>query len=481
MRTRMRFDDAVWEYSEAMQDAWVHELFKEETLRAIGGLIVKHRGGGVPVELCDANAGASNVCFRMKFKDGGSTLIRFPKPGATMFAEEQVRIEVEVMRYIRQHTTIPVPLVVHWGTSEENPLGLGPFIVMEYVDHEMDLSDALNTPGLAIQDRPILDPDIDEARLELLYAQCADVLLQLSTLRLPRIGSVVLVGDGSKDNWEVAQRPLSYGANELVRLGTLPRSKLPHPDETFTSASTYLNALADLHLAHLIHQRNDAVDSADDCRRRYIARLLFCKLARQGRLTAGGTDLGPFILWCDDLRPANILINEHLQIAGVVDWEFTYAAPVEFSHAPPWWLLVEQPEYWPEGIEAWTEAYERRLQTFLKVLREREDRAIEGGRLQDKDRLSAPMQQSWESGDFWVMYAARKSFAFDAVFWKKIDARFFGPVGLGCSEDDRWKERIQLLSEDERASMEEVVAKKMEEMTTRVLAWDCEEAVVKKG
>jgi hypothetical protein len=40
---------------------------------------------------------------------------------------------------------------------------------------------------------------------------------------------------------------------------------------------------------------------------------------------------GPFKIWCDDLRPANVLLNENMQIVGVVDWEFTYAAPAEFS------------------------------------------------------------------------------------------------------------------------------------------------------
>lgn len=87
------------------------------------------------------------------------------------------------------------------------------------------------------------------------------------------------------------------------------------------------------------------------------------------------------------------------------------------------------------------------------------------------------MQQSWENGDFWVTYAARKSFAFDAVFWKKLDGRFFGP---GTStDDDRWKERIDLLTEDERANMEKVVKEKLEETRTRVLAWEPDEVDVK--
>lgn len=73
---------------------------------------------------------------------------------------------------------------------------------MEYIDHVMDLSDVLNTPGFAIEDRPILDRNVDDAKLELLYGQFADILLQSSTLRLPRIGSLDQIDDFT---WEVAQ------------------------------------------------------------------------------------------------------------------------------------------------------------------------------------------------------------------------------------------------------------------------------------
>ncbi|KAJ5935854.1 hypothetical protein N7454_005152 [Penicillium verhagenii] len=88
---------------------------------------------------------------------------------------------------------------------------------------------------------------------------------------------------------------------------------------------------------------------------------------------------------------------------GVVDWEFTYAAPAEFSFAPPWWLLIEKPEYWTEGLEDWTEVFGYRLKTFLKVMRDHEDASIQQGRLKENQRLSGPMSQSWESGDFWIM------------------------------------------------------------------------------
>lgn len=89
-----------------------------------------------------------------------------------------------------------------------------------------------------------------------------------------------------------------------------------------------------------------------------MARQLFRKLVRDKKPTNPLLEKEPFKLWCDDLRPANVLFKENMHIAGVVDWEFTYAAPTEFSYAPPWWLLIEKPEDWPKGLDDWTRSFD---------------------------------------------------------------------------------------------------------------------------
>lgn len=90
---------------------------------------------------------------------------------------------------------------------------------------------------------------------------------------------------------------------------------------------------------------------------------------------------------------------------------------------------------------------------FLRVLEEREKVAIDRGILTEDQRLSMHMKASWESGDFWVNYAARKSWAFDMIYWAKIDKRFFGQGGL----DDR----LQLLTPEERGEMDSFVKRKL--------------------
>ncbi|KAJ5794514.1 hypothetical protein N7457_001113 [Penicillium paradoxum] len=83
-------------------------------------------------------------------------------------------------------------------------------------------------------------------------------------------------------------------------------------------------------------------------------------------------------------------------IAGVVDWEFTYAAPVEFIYAPPWWLLIQKPQRWPHDLDDWIRTLDRRLQTSMKAMVDREDAAS----TKETELVFAPMRESWESGEF---------------------------------------------------------------------------------
>ncbi|KAJ6183684.1 hypothetical protein N7519_004985 [Penicillium mononematosum] len=338
---------------------------------------------------------------------------------------------------------------------------------MEYIKYDTSMYDLLNFPECPGEERGRLNPNIEEDTLKALYGELAGVLLQLSKSSFSRIGSPSQVDDLT---WEVTSRPLSINSNELIRLGSLPQSELPSYETTFTTASSYFEAIAEIQIAHLTHQRNDAVESADDCRQKFVARCLFRKLARERKLTQRwiAFDKGPFKIWCDDLRPTNVLLNKDHKITGVVDWEFTYTAPIEFTYAPPWWLLIEKPEYWPQGLDDWTDVYDRRLQTFLQAMIDCENAAS----VTEEERLSGPMRESWESGDFWIVYAARRGHAFDSIYWNNIDQRFFGQTD---NVEDVWRERLDLLSEEEKDEMEKLVAKKVEEMESRVLAWDPDE------
>jgi hypothetical protein len=115
-----------------------------------------------------------------------------------------------------------------------------------------------------------------------------------------------------------------------------------------------------MHLAQLIFQHNDLVSNVEDCLNKYVARHLFLRLARQGRISTFGfaqddwsamaktspaslkvqvpSNSESFHLWCDDFRTANVLVDPQAttdKIAAVIDWEFMYAASTQFKLDSP--------------------------------------------------------------------------------------------------------------------------------------------------
>ena len=120
---------------------------------------------------------------------------------------------------------------------------------------------------------------------------------------------------------------------------------------------------------------------------------LFRRLASESRLAEFESDTGPFkVLW-DDLRPANVLVDKDNKIVAVIEWEFTYAAPAEFSYSPPWWLLLTVPEEWSDGLEDWSAKCIPRLATLLSAM-------------EDKERDSSSRAARENRRSCWPAYAA---------------------------------------------------------------------------
>ncbi|KAG7290702.1 hypothetical protein NEMBOFW57_000705 [Staphylotrichum longicolle] len=349
------------------------------------------------------------------------------------------------MRYIEKMTSIPVPHIYHWGTAAENPLGLGAFIIMDYIPHEQSLCDLLRDPTLEDTSKGYLDPDLSRGKLENVYRQLANILLQLSTLEAPKIGAL----REHRGSFVVGSRPLTQDMNDLIVQGGIPSSIFPPEDTTYSTSDEWYASLADFHVAHLTFQHNRAIDSADDCRDKFVARHLFRQRVRQGKLlehAASSTIATPptaatvetsnkkpkarqkkeketFRLWIDDFRPHNILVDADLNIVGVIDWEWAYFAPASFAHDPPWWLLLGRPEYWRGTV------------------------------LDFRDEFAG-------------------CYGFDPVFWEFLDERFFGDNVQGGYEG-----RIHLLSEKARDRMEWLVERKVEENKEQIIVdWNPEEA-----
>ncbi|KAK4114335.1 hypothetical protein N656DRAFT_835974 [Canariomyces notabilis] len=366
--------------------------------------------------------GGFNLSFHIDLGDGRtSVLIRFAMPGETVTPWRDEKVANE-------------------------PRQLGPFIIMDFVEGTRLLR-FLRQPFDDESEPVILNKDVDEATLDTIYEQIADYMLQMSRLSFSRIGAI------SRDTlepgtWAVTGRPLTLHMNVLGTATGYPVDQFH--TTPLDSARTYFELVARQHLLHLETQQNLAKDAAD-VQRRFVARHRFQQLIP--KYCAAIDDAGPFRIFCDDMQPANMLIDPNtLRITLVLDFESTNSMPAQFAYDPPWWLLLRNPGIWidEEGIDSFLARYVPRLEQFLQVLERVEEKSAVSPA--NGERLSARMRESWKSGRFWFNYASRQCLDIDAIYWAAL-------------HDPADGDGLSLLEPGTREELAPLVEKKMEQLS----------------
>jgi Phosphotransferase enzyme family len=414
----MDFDDVVLRQQLEGTQTWLAKF--HESSEGICALAGQYRGRDDCI-FRSWHCGSFNLCVRLHWEDGQSDwLIRFPIPGKSMFPEEKLRNEVAVMQFVQQSTNIPVPTVIAYASGADNPTGLGPFIIMTFVEGRK-MSEIMKAKTTADDGEDMLDPSMEDSTLKTLYGQLADILLELFQHDFDRIGALSF--NSENNSWSVEERPLTLNMNETVRCSGL--SDECFQSSIYSSAADYFLHLAQVHFLHLLQQRNGVFDAAD-CREKYTCRHLFQAIVPH--FICKEDNSGPYKLYCDDFSPSNILVDDHLHVVAVIDWEFCYAAPVQFSTSPPWWLLLRKPTDWlaAEGPQSFLDSYVAKLEVFLQVMQQREEARANLPTEQPLRRLSARMQNSMDDNSFWFNMAARTSFGVDDVYWYMLDEHCYG-------------------------------------------------------
>ncbi|RAH87228.1 hypothetical protein BO86DRAFT_423725 [Aspergillus japonicus CBS 114.51] len=410
----MDFDDISLARVEKIKTEWIAQC--STSSQGICQLASRYRGRD-DCFLRSMHCGSFNFSFRLHWEDGGPDwLIRFPLPGKSMFLDEKVQNEAVLMKYIAEKTRIPVPRVIGYGTAEENPTGLGPFIIMTWVEGTK-MSDLLRKGGDTPEKEDALNPDIDPQTLKTLYGEMAAILLELWSLDFSRIGS--LREHGAPPSTQVEGRPLTLEVNELIRTCGLDDCA---PSRVYHSSLEYIHSLLRLQDTQLERQRNSVYDSID-CREKYACRCLLKAVAL--RFICPPDNDGPFKLFCDDLCPGNVLVDDSLHVTGVIDWEFCYAAPAQFAGSIPWWLLLERPQKIlnNEGPKAFFRSFSSRADCFLRALELKEK--ARGLGVED-DLLSARMRQSIDTKSAWFYLACRSVSSVDLLYWDLLDEYCWG-------------------------------------------------------
>lgn len=156
--------------------------------------------------------GSFNLGQKAVFSDNTAWLVRFPIVGnvCEKLADEKVAMEVEVLTLIRETTTIPVPHIKAWGLAADNVLGLGPFLIMDFIDG-VSLGSIFRTDKTV----RLLKEDINSCDVEFIYKQFAGILLQLFKLDFDRIGSL----PAPKTGFPAPVRPLTFKVHDILQTG----------------------------------------------------------------------------------------------------------------------------------------------------------------------------------------------------------------------------------------------------------------------
>ncbi|KAJ6149606.1 hypothetical protein N7471_000805 [Penicillium samsonianum] len=201
--------------------------------------------------------------------------------------EDSTALVVEALRIIRQETALPVPDVRACGVADMNPLHLGPFILMTFIEG-IYLKDVLIASGSRV-----LKNDIPDDTIEMIYRQRANIMFQLFKINFRPIGSIPTI------------------TTNFVKFSTIRQ---------------YFHYVLGQDWQQLENQAN-SVAGETNALPRYISLKVLESLIPE--MIATEFDEGPFKLICDDLGLANMIgkSSEDLTTVGIVDLEWVYAGP----------------------------------------------------------------------------------------------------------------------------------------------------------
>ncbi|KAJ5630095.1 hypothetical protein N7528_003752 [Penicillium herquei] len=188
-----------------------------------------------------------------------------------------------------------------------------------------------------------------------LFRGLSQVILSLSQIPLPRIGSWTLDSDGVL---RLSNRPLT------LRIHALESNGIPtniSRTMTYPSSDGYYNDLLAYHENRIIHQPNSISGKRDG--RVQVARLTMMRAILHSFINRDFRD-GPFLFRLTDISPRNIFVDSDWNVKFVIDLEWACSHPAEMLRAPYWVSARSLDGVHGEHISLFNERYEEFLDIF---------------------------------------------------------------------------------------------------------------------
>ncbi|PLB53306.1 hypothetical protein P170DRAFT_454417 [Aspergillus steynii IBT 23096] len=232
------------------------------------------------------------------------------------------------------------------------------------------------------------------------FRSLSRILLSISRIPLPRIGSFIIDNNGYL---LLNNRPLSMEIQMMENEGIFNDISR---DFTYTTVESYTADILSIHDNRLRSQLN-AVNDVSDCTiqmatltaMRAVLPAFFSRELRRG----------PFIFSLTDLHQSNIFVDNNWNITCLIDLEWACSRQIEMVE-PPYWLTGK-------GVDQIdVDEYDISRKELMSILETEEAASTDRKIL----RLSEVLARTWATGTFWVILALSSPSGLFTIFAKDI-------------------------------------------------------------
>lgn len=253
--------------------------------------------------------------------------------------------------------------------------------------------------------------------MEQFFSKLGDIYIQLSQHSFDRIGALTL---DSNENWVFSNnRPLSVLMNEQALAGLDPCREIG-PNQTFYSTIDYVYTIHQA-LFDDFYKGRDSIQSEGDARA-YLFSLYDSRRFLMGWVKPEYNH-GPFFLMHGDLRTANILVDNDLNIVSVLDWEWSHTIPAQMFVPPPWLTGLE--------LIGATKDYSRLLYESCVFTLQMETRRRESEYYPKcRDIRELPLAKIWETNlcgmNHFIALGMLQPLYFGNIYWTVLQRDYYG-------------------------------------------------------
>ncbi|EER39391.1 phosphotransferase enzyme family protein [Histoplasma capsulatum H143] len=313
----------------------LQERYRKFNVHRLQAVTAQVLGSSKCISMTKIGEGNYNKVFRLQMDDSAVAIARIPHPNAGPSRYTSAS-EVATMELV--FLQIPVPKVLAWSASSDNPVG-SEYIIMEeakgkqltHLWEQMDLEEK----------KRIIDDIVTIEQKLLSFSFSFLGSLYFTCDSFPGCEAAEVLGDVPTTIKEDIKRRFVIGPTAIREFWEKERSLLTIDRGPWKSAKEYVEAIAHREMAYMSKVSPSCAQvsgyvklSQAQLSPQEHTQLLQRYLASISSLLPNDPDLLRSVLWHPDLHDGNIFIHEG-KISSIIDWQSVWTGPLMLQARTP--------------------------------------------------------------------------------------------------------------------------------------------------